>query len=206
MLRKKAVDPAEHRDFVPAPERGQQKFLCAVSCQPLYYCLGRQAKKLAAHNADVFLPRERGDRAVFPFAGKARAAENVQKMNFHPAGPQQTDGGSGFQHHVLRFAGQTVDQMDTHADSPFCQSPVRGEKFRIAVAAVDPVCRFLVNRLESQLHGEIRFPVQLREQIKHVRRQTVGARGDAQTADAGDGKRFGEQGAQTGNGRVGVGV
>ena len=81
MLRKKAVDPAEHRDFVPAPERSQQKFLCTISCQALHHRLGRQAKKLAAHNANVFLPCERGDRAVFPFAGKARAAENVQKMN-----------------------------------------------------------------------------------------------------------------------------
>ena len=89
MLRKKAVDPAEHRDFVSAPERGQQKLLCAVSRQPFHYCLGWQAKKLAAHNADVFLPRERGNRAAFPFAGKARTAENVQKVDFHPAGPQR---------------------------------------------------------------------------------------------------------------------
>ena len=65
------------------------------------------------------------------------------------------------------------------------------------MAAVDPIRRPVVNRLEPELHRQKGAAIQFVQQAENLRRQQIRPGGDAEAHDIFKGQRLLKKGAQT---------
>ena len=130
----------------------------------------------------------------------------MQQVELDPVRPQPPEGPCALDHLLRRLAGQTVDEVNGHADAPRLQGRIAREEVGVSVAAVDLRRRVVKSGLQAELDGELGFFVQLAQKVQHLRRQAVRAGRDREAADALVRERRFKKRPQNGRGRVGVRV
>ena len=95
--------------------------------------------------------------------------------------------------------------MDTDLEPSATAALHRIQKRVVVLAAVHPVERAVVHRLDPVFDAQVRPLGELAQQIQHIIRHTIGPRSDRQTNDARVGERAQVQRPQAFDRRVGIG-
>lgn len=197
------VDRPEHADLVPAPERGEQLALVAVSGDALDHGLLRQQLELPDHDVDIRVERHRGVIAARIQRRKRRAAQHVQQVDLHGVRPKARERRSGGEHLRFPFARQAVNDVDADANSRLPQTRKAVFKHGIRVSAVDADRRRVAARLQAELHGQRRFRCEFPQKGEHRVVDAVGPRRDREAVRTGV-ERLAVQRAKRFDRRVGV--
>ena len=129
-------------------------------------------------------------------------------MQLNPSGAQGAGRPRGLQHHLRRFPGQSVDQVNADVKPGLAQQRKAGAEFCEAVAPVEGGGSPVVDGLQPQLNFHRKAPglLKLREHLRFFPVNAVSAGSDPNSGRFGQGGGLREQGGERRGGKMGVGT
>ena len=165
----------KHLLLVPDPVRSDQQIAGAVTCHPVNRYIVRKNLKALTDQIRVLIHCQQGKWLPVVFLCKPGVLQDIQHLNLYSVNrriylSQIVD---RLQHHMFCLTRQAKDHMHNHLYTGCFQLSDRFPEYRQSISPIHPVCRFVMNGLQPQLHPYRLDRIQMNQHAHYILSQAI---------------------------------